>query len=207
MRGVSRAFGSTQALADVSIALHGGEIHALLGENGAGKSTLIKIMTGVQQPDTGEILIDGQPVRVTSSQDAQRLGVAAIYQEPIDLPGPVGRREHLHRPSRPGPAGGPAADAPRGPGGADAPGRQPQRLRPGPRPDARPAADGGDRQGHLAQRAGADHGRADRVAVRPRGQPAVPDHRGTATAGCRHPVHLASHGGGVPDRRPGHGPA
>jgi len=86
MRGVSRAFGSTQALADVSIQLFGGEIHALLGENGAGKSTLIKIMTGVQQPDTGEILLDGQPVRVASSQDAQRLGVAAIYQEPMIFP-------------------------------------------------------------------------------------------------------------------------
>ncbi len=111
MRHVSRAFGSTQALADVSIELHGGEIHALLGENGAGKSTLIKIMTGVQQQDTGDILIDGQPVRITSSQDAQRLGVAAIYQEPIDLPGPVGCREHLHRPPRPGTDGRPTADA------------------------------------------------------------------------------------------------
>jgi rhamnose transport system ATP-binding protein len=86
MRRVSRAFGSTQALADVSLQLHGGEIHALLGENGAGKSTLIKIMTGVQQPDTGEILLDGRAVRVTSSQDAQRLGVAAIYQEPMIFP-------------------------------------------------------------------------------------------------------------------------
>ena len=51
--GVSKRFGSTQALDDVSLALHQGEIHALLGENGAGKSTLIKIMTGVEQPDAG----------------------------------------------------------------------------------------------------------------------------------------------------------
>jgi rhamnose transport system ATP-binding protein len=86
MRGISRAFGSTQALSDVSISLHGGEIHALLGENGAGKSTLIKIMTGVQQPDAGELLIDGQPARVTSPLDAQLLGVAAIYQEPMIFP-------------------------------------------------------------------------------------------------------------------------
>jgi rhamnose transport system ATP-binding protein len=86
MRGVSRAFGSTQALSDVSIQLFGGEVHALLGENGAGKSTLIKIMTGVQQPDTGELLIDGRAERVSSSQDAQRLGVAAIYQEPMIFP-------------------------------------------------------------------------------------------------------------------------
>ncbi|MET0772248.1 MAG: sugar ABC transporter ATP-binding protein [Candidatus Limnocylindrales bacterium] len=86
MRGVSRAFGSTQALSDVSIQLFGGEVHALLGENGAGKSTLIKIMTGVQQPDAGELLVDGRPERVSSSQDAQRLGVAAIYQEPMIFP-------------------------------------------------------------------------------------------------------------------------
>ncbi|MFN8592174.1 MAG: sugar ABC transporter ATP-binding protein [Thermomicrobiales bacterium] len=86
MVGVSKAFGATQALADVSLALYRGEIHALLGENGAGKSTLIKIMTGVWQPDAGEVRIDGQPVKVASAQDAQRLGVAAIYQEPMIFP-------------------------------------------------------------------------------------------------------------------------
>jgi len=78
MRGVSKRFGATQALEDVSLSLFGSEFHALLGENGAGKSTLIKIMTGIQQPDTGEVLIDGSAVRVSSSQDAQRLGVAAM---------------------------------------------------------------------------------------------------------------------------------
>jgi len=83
---VSKRFGATQALEDVSLSLQRGEIHALLGENGAGKSTLIKIMTGVQQLDSGEIRIDGEPVRITSSQDAQRLGVAAIYQEPMIFP-------------------------------------------------------------------------------------------------------------------------
>src|SRR5215212_7326138 len=86
MLHVSKQFGATLALDDVSLELRHGEIHALLGENGAGKSTLIKIMTGVQRQDTGEIRIDGSPVRVTSSQDAQRLGVAAIYQEPMIFP-------------------------------------------------------------------------------------------------------------------------
>jgi len=86
MRDVRKRFGSTQALDGVSMSLYPGEIHALLGENGAGKSTLIKIMTGVQQPDTGEMLVDGQPVRVASSQDGQRLGLAAIYQEPMIFP-------------------------------------------------------------------------------------------------------------------------
>lgn len=86
MEHISKSFGATQALEDVSLTLHGGEIHALLGENGAGKSTLIKIMTGLQQQDSGEVRIDGSPVRVSSSQDAQRLGVAAIYQEPMIFP-------------------------------------------------------------------------------------------------------------------------
>src|SRR5215213_5902909 len=83
---VSKQFGATLALDDVSLELQRGEIHALLGENGAGKSTLIKIMTGVQRQDSGEIRIDGAPVRVASAQDAQRLGVAAIYQEPMIFP-------------------------------------------------------------------------------------------------------------------------
>jgi rhamnose transport system ATP-binding protein len=86
MEHVSKQFGATLALDDVSLQLRRGEIHALLGENGAGKSTLIKIMTGVQRQDSGEIRVDGAPVRVSSSQDAQRLGVAAIYQEPMIFP-------------------------------------------------------------------------------------------------------------------------
>src|ERR671910_1048940 len=83
---VSKQFGATLSLDDVSLELRRGEIHALLGENGAGKSTLIKIMTGVQRQDSGEIFVDGAPVRVSSAQDAQRLGVAAIYQEPMIFP-------------------------------------------------------------------------------------------------------------------------
>ena len=86
IRGVAKRFDATQALEDVSLALHAGEIHALLGENGAGKSTLIKIVTGVHQPDSGQILLGGQPVTIRSAAEAQRLGVAAIYQEPLLFP-------------------------------------------------------------------------------------------------------------------------
>jgi rhamnose transport system ATP-binding protein len=86
IRGVSKRFGSTQALDDVSLELYPGEIHALLGENGAGKSTLIKILTGVVQPDAGEVLVDGQPVQVRSALEAQGLGIGAIYQEPMIFP-------------------------------------------------------------------------------------------------------------------------
>jgi rhamnose transport system ATP-binding protein len=86
MRGVSKRFGSTQALDDVSLVLHAGEIHALLGENGAGKSTLIKIMTGVEQPDAGTMAVDGVEVLLGSALHAQDLGIAAIYQEPMSFP-------------------------------------------------------------------------------------------------------------------------
>ncbi len=86
MSHISRQFGATQALDDVSLDLFGGEIHALLGENGAGKSTLIKIMTGIQQPDDGSIVLDGSAVSFTTSQDAQAHGIAAMYQEPMIFP-------------------------------------------------------------------------------------------------------------------------
>ena len=86
MHGVSKRFGEIQALDNVSLDLVPGEIHALLGENGAGKSTLIKVMTGVVQPDIGDILIDGAKVHIGSAFDAQTYAVAAIYQEPMVFP-------------------------------------------------------------------------------------------------------------------------
>jgi rhamnose transport system ATP-binding protein len=86
LRGITKRFGSTQALDGVGLAMYPGEIHALLGENGAGKSTLIKIITGVHQPDTGEILLDSRPIRIGSTLEAQAHGIAAIYQEPMMYP-------------------------------------------------------------------------------------------------------------------------
>lgn len=76
----------TAALSDMSLAVVPGEIHALVGENGAGKSTLIKIMTGVYQPDSGEILHEGKAVTIRNTHDAQALGIAAMYQEPMVFP-------------------------------------------------------------------------------------------------------------------------
>jgi rhamnose transport system ATP-binding protein len=86
LRSVSKSFAATAALKDMSLSILPGEIHAIVGENGAGKSTLIKIMTGVHQPDTGTILVDGQPVTLRTTQDAQAAGIAAIYQEPMVFP-------------------------------------------------------------------------------------------------------------------------
>ena len=86
MKHISKRFDMTQALDDVSLALYPGEIQTLVGENGAGKSTLIKIATGIYRPDRGEILLDGKPVQIHNSQEAQAHGIAAIYQEPMVFP-------------------------------------------------------------------------------------------------------------------------
>ncbi len=83
---ISKAFGGVQALHDVHLEISPGEVHALLGENGAGKSTLIKIITGVHQPDSGTMALDGRPVRFADTRAAQEQGVAAIYQEPSLFP-------------------------------------------------------------------------------------------------------------------------
>ena len=86
MSGISKRFDATQALDDVSLTLHPGETHALLGENGAGKSTLIKVMTGIHAPDSGVIRVFGEEATFKGSGDAQRAGIAAIYQEPAIFP-------------------------------------------------------------------------------------------------------------------------
>ncbi len=86
MRCVTKTFGPTQAMVDVSLALHAGTIHALVGENGAGKSTLIKTMTGIHKPTSGLIAVNGVEIVFSGTADAQRAGVAAIYQEPMVFP-------------------------------------------------------------------------------------------------------------------------
>lgn len=81
MRGIDKSFPGVHALQRVSLELRRGEVLALVGENGAGKSTLIKVLAGAHVPDEGEILIDGQRVRMTNPHAAQVAGVAVIYQE------------------------------------------------------------------------------------------------------------------------------
>ncbi len=81
MRGVSKSFGATVALAGVDLRVEAGEVHALIGENGAGKSTLMKILSGAIRPDRGEMRLSGAPFRPRNPADGRRAGVAMIYQE------------------------------------------------------------------------------------------------------------------------------
>ncbi|NYH20432.1 sugar ABC transporter ATP-binding protein [Paraburkholderia bryophila] len=81
VRKLNKSFPGVRALHEVQLELMTGEVHALMGENGAGKSTLMKILAGVYTRDTGEILVDGQPVDFQSPRDAQAVGVGIIHQE------------------------------------------------------------------------------------------------------------------------------
>ena len=81
MRHITKRFGGVKALTDMNLLVKKGEVHALIGENGAGKSTLMKILSGAYQMDEGEIILDGQKVKLQSPKDAKNLGITVIYQE------------------------------------------------------------------------------------------------------------------------------
>jgi rhamnose transport system ATP-binding protein len=86
LRDAAKSFGAVHAVINGKIELYAGEAHALVGENGAGKSTMVKILAGVHQPDSGELLIDGHPVTLPGPAGAQQAGLAVIYQEPTLFP-------------------------------------------------------------------------------------------------------------------------
>ena len=81
MRGISKRYPGARALDNASLEVRAGEVHVVLGENGAGKSTLMKILSGAVRADSGEILLDGHPVDLSSPLRARRLGISTIYQE------------------------------------------------------------------------------------------------------------------------------
>ncbi|GAA0417172.1 sugar ABC transporter ATP-binding protein [Acrocarpospora corrugata] len=84
MRGIVKQFPGVRALDGVDLDVRAGEVHCLLGQNGAGKSTLIKVLAGAHQPDTGEVLLGGEAVKLANPTAAMRQGIATIYQE-LDL--------------------------------------------------------------------------------------------------------------------------
>jgi len=86
-RGISKSFPGVQALDRVGMTLRRGRLTALLGENGAGKSTLMNIIAGVLPPDTGELLVEGRPVRFANPRQARDHGIAMIFQELNLVPG------------------------------------------------------------------------------------------------------------------------
>ncbi|WP_153769343.1 sugar ABC transporter ATP-binding protein [Labrenzia sp. CE80] len=83
LKGISKSFPGVKALSDVSLDLYPGQVTALVGENGAGKSTIVKVLTGIYQPEEGEIAVSGNPVRFATAQAAGNAGVTAIHQETV----------------------------------------------------------------------------------------------------------------------------
>jgi D-xylose transport system ATP-binding protein len=81
LKNISKRFGAVQALDGVDFEVYEGEVVALVGDNGAGKSTLIKVVAGINHPDTGEIHFDGHPVVITGPRDVAKLGIATVYQD------------------------------------------------------------------------------------------------------------------------------
>jgi len=80
-RHLTKTFGPVTALNDVSFSVEYGRVLALLGDNGAGKTTLIKLLSGVMQPDSGELLMDGEATHFRSARDARRAGIATVFQD------------------------------------------------------------------------------------------------------------------------------
>jgi general nucleoside transport system ATP-binding protein len=92
--GITKRFGALVANDDINLAIHAGEVHALLGENGAGKTTLTRIIYGLSQPDSGELRVGGMPARITSPREAMAAGIGVVTQE-FSLVGPMTVTENV----------------------------------------------------------------------------------------------------------------
>jgi ABC-type sugar transport system ATPase subunit/ribose/xylose/arabinose/galactoside ABC-type transport system permease subunit len=86
LRGITKRFGPVEVLDNVDLSLRAGQVHSLAGENGAGKSTLVKILAGIHQPDSGQILKDGTETTILTAADARQQGIAVIHQHPAIFP-------------------------------------------------------------------------------------------------------------------------
>ncbi|MBN1201887.1 MAG: ATP-binding cassette domain-containing protein [Anaerolineae bacterium] len=86
LKHISKAFGRVRANQDISLTFEAGRVYAILGENGAGKSTLMKIMSGYQAADSGEVAVDGQVLDLKAPTDAIQYGIGMLYQDPLDFP-------------------------------------------------------------------------------------------------------------------------
>ena len=96
-RNITKVFPGTVALDDVSVSFDSGKVHAIVGKNGSGKSTLLKIISGAQQATSGVLILDGKEVKISSTTDAFKDGIATVYQELSLVPHPLGHREHTSR--------------------------------------------------------------------------------------------------------------
>lgn len=94
LKNITKEFPGVKALDDVTINIERGTIHGLVGENGAGKSTLIKVLSGIYQPNKGEIILDGKPCRFNSPIEARRAGISVVHQE-IKLAEPLSVAENM----------------------------------------------------------------------------------------------------------------
>src|SRR5436305_7285536 len=81
LRGITKSFGSVQALTDVDFEVQPGEVMALVGDNGAGKSTLVKCIAGTHMPDSGQMVFEGRNIDIHTPKDAARLGIEVVYQD------------------------------------------------------------------------------------------------------------------------------
>lgn len=83
LKGITKVFPGVHALENVQLDLWPGKVTALIGENGAGKSTLVKVMTGIYQPEEGEILYKAIPIQLPNPESAHKVGITAIHQETV----------------------------------------------------------------------------------------------------------------------------
>lgn len=112
LRDIHKSFGAVRANDGITLAADEGAIHGLLGENGAGKSTLMKILSGILRPDSGQIVLDGVPVRIGSPAEAVHAHIGMVHQDPLDFPSlSVLDNFLLGAPSGPVPDRGRARDA------------------------------------------------------------------------------------------------